>query len=124
MSSGRGDSRSGVRSRLRYFVFLLSLCALGNARAAITLVQHAGKDAGTTTSSPLAVTANNTAGNFIAVAVRAGQVGQSVTVADTRGNTYRRAIQANAGLDGVTLALYYAEGIAGGANTVTVSDTL
>jgi uncharacterized repeat protein (TIGR01451 family) len=125
MSFGRSGATSGVRSKLHLFLFMfLSVGALGRARAAVTLVQHTGKDAGTTTSSTLAFTANNTAGNFIAVAVRAGNVGQSITVTDTRGNTYRRAIQANAILDGVTLAVYYAEAIAAGANTVTVSDTL
>ncbi|HJQ98607.1 MAG TPA: hypothetical protein VJ826_09840, partial [Candidatus Polarisedimenticolaceae bacterium] len=114
-----------MRSKARVLAFwIVSAFALRNARAAITLVQHTGKDAGTTTSSTLAFPASNTAGNFIAVAVRAGIVGQSVTVTDTRGNTYRRALQANASLDGVTIAIYYAEAIAGGANTVTVTDTL
>ena len=99
-------------------------CCFAEAEAAITLVQHAGKDAGTTTSSSLAFVSNNTAGNFLAVAIRAGRTGQNFTVTDTRGNIYRRALQLDETLDTVTLGLYYAENIASGPNTVTVSDTL
>ncbi len=90
----------------------------------ITLVQHASKNAGTTTSSSLAFTANNTAGNFIAVVVRAGIASQIFAISDSRGNTYRQAVQANLTVDGETIAIYYAESISGGANTVTVSDTI
>jgi uncharacterized repeat protein (TIGR01451 family) len=96
----------------------------GGGSGAITLTQHAGTDAGTTTSSSLAFVSNNTAGNFLAVAIRAGRTGQNFTVTDTRGNIYRRALQLDETLDTVTLGLYYAENIASGPNTVTVSDTL
>ena len=51
--------------------------------SAITLVQLANKDAGNTTSSTLAFPSANTAGNWLAVAIRAGQQGQSFTVTDT-----------------------------------------
>ena len=64
------------------------------------------------------------AGNWIAVAIRAGQSGQSFTVSDTRANTYRKAVQLNETVDGTSLALYYAESIAGGANTVTVASSI
>ncbi len=90
----------------------------------IALVQHAGRDAGTTTSSTLAFPSSNTAGNWLAVLIRAGQMGQTFTVTDTRGNTYRRAQQFTQTRDGVTLGIFYAENIAGGANTVTVKDTV
>jgi chitodextrinase len=90
----------------------------------IALVQHTSKDAGTTASSALAFTTSNIAGNWIGVAIRAGQTGQTFTVSDTRGNTYRKAVQLNETVDGTTVALYYAESIAGGTNTVTVSDTI
>ena len=90
----------------------------------ITLIQHTSQDAGTTTSSTLAFAANNTAGNWIAVVIRAGQPGQGFTVTDTRGNSYRRALQINQTVDPVTVGIYYAENIAGGPNTVTVADTL
>jgi uncharacterized repeat protein (TIGR01451 family) len=90
----------------------------------ITPAQHAGKDAGTTSSSTLAFPAANTAGNWIGVIIRAAQTGQVFTVSDTRNNTYRRAVQYNETVDRTTLAIFYAENIAGGANTVTVSDSL
>src|ERR1700690_2044667 len=90
----------------------------------ITLVRHASKDAGTTTSSALAFPSNNTAGNWIGVVVRAGALNETVMVADSRGNQYHKAVQFNQTVDGFTFAIYYAENIAGGANTVTVSDTI
>ncbi len=90
----------------------------------ISLVQHAGKDAGTTTSATLAFPSANTAGNWVAVAIRAGITGQTFTVTDTRANTYRRAVQLNETVDQTTVAIFYAENIAGGTNTVTVSDSL
>jgi hypothetical protein len=95
-----------------------------SASQPISLVQHAGKDAGTTTSSTLAFPASNTAQNWIAVVIRAGRTGQTFTITDTRGNIYRRAVQLNETVDGTTVAIFYAENIVGGANTVTVSDTI
>jgi len=90
----------------------------------IKLVQHVGKDAGTSNSSSLAFTTNNTAGNWIAVVIRAGKSGQTLGVADSHSNTYKQAVLFNMTLDGETNAIYYAENIAGGANTVTVSDNI
>ena len=95
--------------------------------SAATPVQHASKDAGITASSSLAFPANNTAGNWIGVVIRAGHQGQVFTITDARGNTYHQAVQFNQTLDapnGETLAIYYAENIAGGANTVTVSESI
>jgi hypothetical protein len=92
--------------------------------SAISLVQHAGKDAGTTNTSTLAFETTNTAGNWIGVVIRASSTGQAFTVSDTRGNTYRRAVEYGETVDATTLGVYYAENIAGGANTVTVRDTL
>jgi hypothetical protein len=95
--------------------------------APIALVQHASKDAGTTTSSSLGFPSNNRAGNWIAVVIRAGKAGQVFTVSDTLHNTYRAAAQLNVTVDtpnGDTLGVFYAENIAGGANTITVSDTI
>ncbi|HEY7291368.1 MAG TPA: putative collagen-binding domain-containing protein [Vicinamibacterales bacterium] len=90
---------------------------------AVSLVQHSSRDAGTTTSSSLAFSSANTTGNWIGVAVRAGGVGQTISVSDSRNNTYRRAVQFAENVDGTTLAIFYAENIAGGSNTVTVTDT-
>ena len=93
--------------------------------ANITLVQHASVDAGSgTTSTTLAFTSGNTAGNWIGVVARASTSGQVFTVSDTRVNTYKKAVQLNETVDGTTVAIYYAENIGGGPNAVTVSDTI
>src|SRR5258708_40149447 len=52
---------------------------------------------------------------------------QVFAVSDSRGNTYRQALRFNQTLDmpnGETAAIYYAENIVGGANTVTVSESI
>jgi len=111
-------------------VFLLgAACVSSSARAqasTIALVQHTSKDAGTAASASLAFNSNNIAGNWIGVCVRAGHSGQLFTVVDSRGNTYHRAVQFNVTVDtpnGNTLGIFYAENIAGGPNTITVSDS-
>ena len=94
----------------------------------IRLVQDASQDAGPTTSSSLAFTSNNTAGNWIAVCIRAGASSSQIfTVSDSQGNTYLQAVQLGVTGDtpnGNSLAIYYAQNINRGANTVTVSDTV
>jgi hypothetical protein len=95
-----------------------------SAAPTITLVQHTSKDAGTTSSSTLTFNVNNAAGNFIAVVIRAGKTGQAFSVSDSRGNIYKQAIQFNMTGDAETLSIFYAENIAAGANTITVSDTI
>ena len=89
----------------------------------ITLIQHASVDAGTTASSSLAFASSNTAGNWIGVCVRAGAQNETITVTDTKGNTYKKAISFNETSDGNTVGIYYAENIGGGANTVKVMVT-
>jgi len=96
-------------------------------QATIALVQHASKDAGTGTATTLAFKAANIAGNWIGVSVRGGHSGEVFTITDPQGNAYRQAVQLNVTVDvpsGNTLGIFYAENIAGGANTVTVSDTI
>ena len=95
-----------------------------SAQTAITLVQHTSKDGGTTSSTTLAFPAANKAGNWLAVAIRAGLPNEAFTVTDSRGNTYRKAVQFTETGDNTSLAIFYAENVAGGANTVTVSDSL
>jgi len=95
--------------------------------APIALVQHSSKDAGASSSSSLAFNSTNTAGNWIAVVARAGKSGQIFTVSDSLHNTYRTAAQLNVTVDtpnGDTLGVFYAENIAGGANTITVADSI
>ncbi len=120
---------------MKYITALLSLslfvaCFPSSARpqtSTIVLVQRANKDAGTATSAALAFKSDNTAGNWIGVCVRAGHSGQIFTVTDSQGNTYHRAAQYDVTVDtpnGHTLGIFYAENIAGGANAITVSDTI
>jgi hypothetical protein len=122
----RPRSLSAISAGILAALGWLSLAA-PQARAGVILVQHTSKDAGSTSSASLAFPANNAAGNWIGVVIRAGHSGQVLAVSDTRGNTYKQAVQFNQTLDvpnGETLAIYYAENIAGGANTVTVSESL
>ena len=97
------------------------------ADAGVTLVQHVSKDAGTTTSSSLSFVSNNTQGNWLAVCIRAGQSGEAFSVSDSLGNVYRRAAQLDVTVDtpnGDTLAVFYAENVKGGPNTITVSESI
>src|SRR6188768_966405 len=116
----------GILLRRAALLVLVVLSLVLPVDAAITLSQHVGSDAGNTVSTTLAFPSVNTAGNFVAVVVRAGRSGAGITVSDSRGNTYRQAALLNVTLDtpnGDTLAIFYAENIAGGANTVTVSQS-
>ena len=90
----------------------------------IALIQHTSLDAGNTTSSTLTFAANTTAGNFVAVVIRAGQTGQTFSVSDNLGNTYRTAVRLSETTDSATLAIYYAENIKGGPISVTVADSI
>jgi hypothetical protein len=96
------------------------------APATITLPQHISTDAGTTRSSSLAFPSSNTGGDFIAVVVRGGVSNEVFTVQDSAGNMYQKAVQLRAAGSpgGESLAIYYAENIAAGANTVTVSQSV
>ncbi|MGB9405461.1 MAG: IPT/TIG domain-containing protein [Candidatus Acidiferrales bacterium] len=129
---GRGPA-PGALSAYRFVLLslipLILIVLLGGiieqaqAQSAIALVQDASKDAGVTSSSSLAFPAANIAGHWIGVVIRAGQAGETFTVSDSRKNTYHKAVQFNETGNGNTLGLFYAQNIAGGANTITVSDT-
>jgi hypothetical protein len=101
------------------------------ATGGITRVQHVSQDAGTTNTTTLTFPYPNTPGNFIAVAIRAGNSSSQVfTVSDSNGNTYHQATQLGQIAGQETLAIYYAENIKPGKltlaalNIVSVSDTL
>jgi hypothetical protein len=107
------------------FLLLFGYSPLLVASMGISLVQHKGKDAGTNTTGSLNFPSPNTAGNFIAVAIRGGLSSSQVfTVKDSNGNSYKKATQIGFTTSAVTSAIYYAESIKGGANTVTVSMTV
>jgi hypothetical protein len=90
----------------------------------IALIQDASEDAGIASSAALSFNSNNTAGNWIGVAIRAGAQGETFAITDSNGNTYHQAVQTSQTGDGDTVAIYYAENIAGGPNTVTVTDSI
>ena len=73
----RSHGSSGPRVLLARFLpailFLVVCGVLARSQStAIALAQHTNKDAGTATTSSLAFIANNTAGNWIAVASARG----------------------------------------------------
>ena len=92
--------------------------------AGIAQVQSVSLDASNSNWATLAFGSSNAAGNFIAVVIQGGQPGEGFAVTDSQGNTYQQAIQTNEDAAGETIAVYYAMNIAGGANTVTVFQTI
>ncbi len=112
---------------MKKLIFIVLLLAIlpGVSHANIALVQHASKDAGTTTAASLVFNSNNTVGNWIGVCIRGGNSSSQVfTVTDSQGNVYKLAKQIGFTASQVTLAIYYAENIQSGVNTVTVSMTV
>lgn len=114
---------------VRIFICLAILSFTGRAFAVCNLVtgsgiacvQTANGFVGSSTGT-LAFGSNNAAGNTIIVATR-GNIGNTSTPTDTRGNTYNIAATANVLLGGgpSTISVYYAFNIAAGANTVNFS---
>ncbi|HKD50949.1 MAG TPA: hypothetical protein VKB90_09135, partial [Candidatus Acidoferrum sp.] len=113
MSISWRRNSSAIRDCIVRLSAVLLLLLLGGGfwqaqAAGITLVQHVGKDAGTTTTSTLAFASPNTAGNFIAVVIRGGLSSSQVfTVTDSNGNTYKQAAQIGSSGSAVTTAIYY-----------------
>lgn len=87
---------------------------------AIAFVQSRSVSLGVVTSGNLAFNSNNTAGNFIIVAVQVGTNGRTVTVSDTNVNTYTQHRNQAGGTDH-EIYLVAAPNCAAGANTVTVA---
>ncbi len=84
----------------------------------ITLTQRTSLSS-SGTSAALPFLAPNAAGNLILVATRAYQPNQAITVSDSAGNVYKRAATLNNNTSN-TVAIFYAENIRAGSNTVTV----
>ena len=101
--------------------FTLTVTAGGGG--GIKLVQYTSVDngVGAFSSASLAFPVNNTLGNWIGVCIRVGAPNETLTIKDSKNNTYHKATQINQTGDGDTLAIFYAENIAAGANTVTIS---
>src|SRR5690349_5947907 len=77
----------------------IDVARLHGQNSGITLVQHASKDAGVASSSSFAFPGASVTGNFIAIAIRTGSSGASLSVTDTRGNTYRQAVRLDITVD-------------------------
>jgi len=95
-------------------------------RAASRLVQHTSKDAGINQFlHPGIPLHNNTAGELHSSHHPGREIGQALNVSDSHSNTYRQAVLLNMTMDGENgRHLLPPRTIAGGANTVTVSDNL
>ena len=93
-----------------------------DARAAATPtnVQNRAKEVNSGTTNALAFSSNNTAGNLIVAYVIWNNSG-SVSMSDSRGNAYTSAAGRTAWGSGWSSQVFYAKGIAGGANTVTAT---
>lgn len=107
------------------FLVFSTLSASAQNRT-ISLIQHTSIDAGATTRQSLTFAAPNLTHNWIAVVIRAGNKNQSFIVHDSNANVYQQAAQLQVTVDapnGDVLAIFYAENVKPGANTVTVEDT-
>ena len=88
-----------------------------------SLIQSAGIDRSSSASPTLAFPSPNTDGNLILVGVRAGShTGHVLGVTDTLGNSYRLLGTVNGGTNS-THALFVAQNVKAGANTVTITDS-
>jgi hypothetical protein len=72
-------------------------------------------------SASVAFKSNNTAGNWIGVVISGSQsTSDTFTLTDTEGNIYHRAVTFGGTALNSTLAVFYAENIKAGANTVKI----
>jgi hypothetical protein len=71
----------------------------------------------------LAYASNNTAGNLLILAARLSSTGQTLAITDSQSNTWTQAATQVQTTDGHTAYLWYAANCAGGANTVTITQS-
>ena len=105
---------------------------LGNTRDASITVNPASNigfvqavSPGFVTASSQSATVNETAGDLIVVAVYWNADSATISVSDTKGNTYLNLPEQNlpgAGW-GTQVQIFYAQNVAGGSNTVTVTQS-
>ena len=86
--------------------------------SSLGLVQKASIQGSGVSSVSVAFPARNNAGNLIIAFVRASTTSQSVTVNDSLGNKYVRAVNQGQDSDGHQTNIFYAANCAAGANTV------
>lgn len=95
--------------------------AISAAGGLIALVQSNAAEGTAVGSISAGFPSNNTGGNLILAFVRMSSTSQSIQVTDTSHNVYTDAISQTQTTDGHQIHLFYAQNIAGGANTVTAA---
>jgi subtilisin family serine protease len=93
----------------------------GGGGGGITLVQSSAVQGSAVGSVSAAFTSVNTAGNLIVAFVRISTATQTVTVTDTAGNSYVKAVSQAQTTDGHQVYIFYAKNIGGKTNTVTAT---
>jgi hypothetical protein len=93
----------------------------GGSSGGITLLQSNAVQGSSLGSISLSFPGPNTAGNLIVAFVRMSTSTQTVTVKDSAGNAYLKAVSQAQTADGHQVYILYAENIAGTANTVTAT---
>ncbi len=96
--------------------FSITVNSAGSAR-----VQAASIEGSAVSSVSVPFPAGNTAGNFIIAFVRASTTTQTITLTDSAGNTYSRAVSQAQTTDGHEIAIFYAPNIKAGGNTITAT---
>ena len=93
----------------------------GTTPPAIALVQATSVQGTGVASVAKAFPNGNTAGNLIIAFVRMSSTSQTVTLSDSLGNAYAKAVSQTHTTDGHQIHVFYAANIRGGANTVTAA---
>lgn len=87
----------------------------------IALVQAKALERSGVSSVSLSFSSPNTQGNLIVAFVRMSTTSQTVSVFDSAGNVYARAVSQSQTYDGHQVHIFYASNIAGAGNTVTAA---
>jgi hypothetical protein len=105
----------------KFTAAMASFMPPGGTRLHPAFVQSAQAVNTSATTLNCAFSANNTAANLIVVAFRIGANGRTITLSDSKGNTYAAALSVINDGQGDDTAIYYAKNIGAGANTVTLA---
>jgi len=87
----------------------------------IAMVQSNASEGSAVPSLSVGFGSNINGGNLIVAVVRMSSASQTVSITDTLGNVYTRAVSQVQSSDGHQLHIFYAKNVAGGTNTVTAS---
>jgi large repetitive protein len=107
-----------TRAFLIASLVLVNLLAHGQTA---TLVQSGSAQGLNLSSVSAAFSSSNTAGNLIIAFVRMDTTTQTVTITDSLGNSYIRAVSETQSTDGHQISIFYAKNIRAGSNTVTAT---